>query len=104
LTNTPQNLQYALQLCACNGIICAFGSDESNHTTDFGTICNKQLSILTVNSGYGSFSNAINLLANKAVKINNLIDKTVDFNTLNEIYKQTDTEALKYKSILAVIK
>ncbi|MEG1710344.1 MAG: alcohol dehydrogenase catalytic domain-containing protein [Clostridia bacterium] len=100
LTNTPKNINTALQLCAYNGIVCASGYEKPNQTADFSLICKKQLTVYTIDSGFGSFPTAINLLANKAVKVSGLICDTVSFESLDKAYELSQTSDLIFKSLL----
>ena len=99
LTNTPKSINTALSVCAYNGIICAVGYEEADVQADFAEICKKQLTICTMDSGTGAFSSAINLLATKAVKIQDMLAETVAFDNLGKVYEETDSSELIFKTI-----
>lgn len=71
------NIQNAFDYTNFNGEILITGVDCLPIENDLSTAWEKQLQIKCIKSGYTSTISAINLLANKAVKTSNLIDRHI---------------------------
>ena len=103
LTNTSKEVDTALDLCAYGGVPCLDGYVPPKSFADFEETFNKQLTINTVNSGYGCFPAAINLLANKTVSVNGSMSEKDPFDKLDTIFANTKEEDLIRKSKLIII-
>ena len=57
------------------------GHHLENETVNFNLcdVLEKQLSVIGVKNGYGEFYSAINLLANRAIKTDGLVDVEIEF-------------------------
>ncbi len=61
-----------------------------NSPISFMQAIKKQLDILCVNNGHGNATAAINLLTNKAIKLNNLKLSKADYTTIPDTFKKLD--------------
>lgn len=89
------NPQYALTLTAEGGNVCVagFSAYTNKLSVDMRSILNKGLRVIGVTSGKENLMSAINLLANKVVDVNGLVQNTVDFdNTAEAFEKMCDSD------------
>lgn len=78
---SAQQPQLAFSLTANGGRVGIVGYKNfmGKLNADISTIMSKQLSVIGVSSGVKEMNSAINLLANEVVKVENIIDKNIDF-------------------------
>lgn len=72
--NSPANLFTLTKSGGRIGIVSANDYVLTRCTFDIKAICKKQLSLIGINNGYKKISSAINLLANKAIKLQDLVE------------------------------
>lgn len=92
----------AFDITAYGGNIGIIGYNKyiNKLSADLRPILIKKLSIYGINNGYGSMDTAMNLLANKAIKVNHLINKTIDFEHAEEIFHKLSKEQNKYLKVV----
>ncbi len=78
---SSQQPQLAFSLTAEGGKVGIVGYDTFalKLNADISAIMGRQLSVVGINNGAADMNAAINLLANEVVKVDHLVDKTVDF-------------------------
>lgn len=78
---SSQQPQLAFSLTAEGGKVGIVGYDTFalKLNADISAIMGRQLSVVGINNGAADMDAAINLLANEVVKVDHLVDKTVDF-------------------------
>jgi len=88
--------QYAYILTKKGGKIAITGISAmvGKLSGDVNTILAKQLTVIGVPDGYGCLSTAINLLANKALVLDTLVEKIVSFDQVEELFQNTDIDTL----------
>lgn len=84
-------------------IIIAGYSSHAKHQLDMGMVLGKQLTIKGVGNGLGEMFSAINLLANKIIKTDGIISKTVDFEEVPEMVEECVKYPYQYNKILIEI-
>ncbi|MCQ2409490.1 MAG: zinc-binding dehydrogenase [Clostridia bacterium] len=80
-------------------VVCGYNIREKGHI-ETDVVLKKQLKIVGVNNGYGEMPSAINLLANKVVKTEGLINHTIDFKDFPSIIKPCIDYPYQYNKIL----
>ena len=78
-------------------------SVRSGHTIDVSVVLQKQLRLIGVADGYGEMSSAINLLANRIVKTDGLINSRIDFSAVPEMVVQCAEYPYQYNKIVVTI-
>lgn len=95
-------LDNLLNFVKSEGKICLTGYNKFIPTLkcDVAKIIAKQLTIVGVNNGFGSIPSAINMLANKIVKTDNLIEHESSLTEYPDLLKTLSTKSNFYKSII----
>ena len=94
----------ALRLVKDKGEVVVAGySVRSGHTIDVSVVLQKQLRLIGVADGYGEMSSAINLLANRIVKTDGLINSRIDFSEVPEMVVQCAEYPYQYNKIVVSI-
>lgn len=94
----------AARLVKEGGVVIISGySSHKKHQLDMDVVLSKQLTVKGVADGYGEMSSAINLLANKIVKVDGLITKKVYFEDVPELVKECVEYPLQHSNILITI-
>ena len=84
-------------------VVIAGYSVRAGHNIDAGVILSKQLRLMGVADGYGEMSSAINLLANRIIKTNGLINSRIDFEDVPEMVAQCAKYPNQYnKTVVSV--
>ena len=87
-----------------NGVVIVSGySSHRKHQLDMSVILDKKLTVKGVADGIDEMSSAINLLANKIIKIDGVITETVYFEDVPEILKKCEEYPYQYNNILIEI-
>lgn len=84
-------------------IVAGFVPDSKLHSADLSNILSKQVKIFGVNNGLDEFATSINLLANKSIKLDGIIDKAIDFAEAEEVFKDWSEDENKYKKVVVKI-
>lgn len=84
-------------------VIIAGYSSHSKHQLDMDVVLGKQLTIKGVQNGLGAMSSAINLLANKIIKTDGIISKTVTFDDVPEVLEECVKYPYQYNQLMFVI-
>lgn len=94
-------LNAALRLVKNNGevIIAGYSSNEK-HQVDTDEILRKQLTLKGVCNGAGEFSSAINLLANKIVRIEGFVSAHKTFKDVPKLVKEFVKYPYKYNNVI----
>ena len=91
----------ALRLVKDKGDVVVAGySVRSGHTIDVSVVLQKQLRLIGVADGYGEMSSAINLLANRIIKTDGLINSRIDFSEVPEMVAQCAEYPYQYNKIV----
>ena len=94
----------AARLVKEGGVVIISGySSHKKHQLDMDVVLEKKLTVKGVGDGYGEMSSAINLLANKIVKVDGLITKKVYFEDVPELVKECVEYPLQHSNILITI-
>lgn len=94
----------AARLVKESGVVLIAGySTHKKHQLDMDIILSKQLTVKGVGDGYGEMSTAINLLANKIVKLDGLITKKVYFEDVPALVRECVDYPLQNNNVLIVI-
>lgn len=94
----------AARLVKEGGVVIISGySSHKKHQLDMDVVLSKQLTVKGVADGYGEMSSAINLLANKIVKVDGLITKKVYFEDVPELVKECVEYPLQHNNVLITI-
>ena len=94
----------AARLVKEGGVVIISGySSHKKHQLDMDVVLSKQLTVKGVADGYGEMSSAINLLANKIVKVDGLITKKVYFEDVPELVKECVEYPLQHSNVLITI-
>ncbi len=94
----------ALRLVKDKGEVVVAGySVRAGHTIDVSVVMQKQLRLIGVADGYGEMSSAINLLANRIVKTDGLINTRIDFSAVPEMVVQCAEYPYQYNKIVVNI-
>ena len=94
----------AARLVKEGGVVIISGySSHKQHQLDMDVVLSKQLTVKGVADGYGEMSSAINLLANKIVKVDGLITKKVYFEDVPELVKECVEYPLQHNNVLITI-
>ena len=94
----------ALRLVKDKGEVVVAGySVRSGHTIDVSVVLQKQLKLIGVADGYGEMSSAINLLANRIIKTDGLINSRIDFSEVPEMVVQCAEYPYQYNKIVVNI-
>lgn len=72
----------------------------SKLSADLRPILLKRLSVMGINSGVGEMESALNLLANKAVNVTHLINKTVEFDKAYELFDESAKDSDRYMKVV----
>ena len=87
-----------------NGVVIVSGySSHRKHQLDMNVILEKKLTVKGVADGIDEISSAINLLANKIIKIDGVITKSVYFEDVPEMMKDCVEYPYQYNNILVDI-
>lgn len=87
-----------------NGVVIVSGySSHRKHQLDMSVILDKKLTVKGVADGIDEMSSAINLLANKIIKIDGVITETVYFEDVPEMLKKCEEYPYQYNNILIEI-
>ena len=87
-----------------NGVVIVSGySSHRKHQLDMNVILDKKLTVKGVADGIDEMSSAINLLANKIIKIDGVITETVYFEDVPEMLKKCEEYPYQYNNILIEI-
>lgn len=87
-----------------NGVVIVSGySSHRKHQVDMSAILEKKLTVKGVADGIDEISSAINLLANKIIKIDGVITKSVYFEDVPEMMKDCVEYPYQYSNILVDI-
>ena len=87
-----------------NGVVIVSGySSHKKHQLDMNVILEKKLTVKGVADGIDEISSAINLLANKIIKIDGVITKSVYFEDVPEMMKDCVEYPYQYNNILVDI-
>jgi L-gulonate 5-dehydrogenase len=87
-----------------NGVVIVSGySSHQKHQLDMNVILDKKLTVKGVADGIDEMSSAINLLANKIIKIDGVITEKVYFEDVPEIFKKCEEYPYQYNNILVDI-
>lgn len=78
------------------GIVCKNKLNSNKITLDIKGIYKKELTVVGVNNGHKYITSAINLLANKQLKLSNLIEKEGKFSDMPDVF----IEAVKSQEIV----
>lgn len=72
-----------------NGVVCfmGFNSIINGEVLDISTIINKQITIMTSKTGENQFKKAINMLANRYLKFDGLLNNFIDFENVDKSFK-----------------
>jgi len=99
---SSQQPQLAFSLTAEGGKVGIVGYDSfvSKLNADISAIMGRQLSVVGINNGATDMNAAINLLANDVVKVDNLVDKTVDFLAAPDAFTESLDSENHYLKIL----
>lgn len=93
-----------VRLVKNQGVVLIAGySTRSKHQLDMEFVLDKKLTIKGVGDGHNEMSSAINLLANKIVKTDGLISKTVDFDEVPAMIKECAKYPYQFNKILIEI-
>lgn len=84
-------------------VVVAGYSVRAGHNADVADILSKQLRVIGVADGYGEMSSAINLLANRIVKTDGLINSRIDFSAVPEMVVQCAEYPYQYNKIVVTI-
>lgn len=94
----------ALRLVKDKGEVAIAGySVRSGHSIDVSAVLSKQLRLIGVADGYGEMSSAINLLANRIVKTNGLINSRIGFDEVPEMVAQCAQYPYQYNKIVVEV-
>ncbi len=93
-----QNSLLICDITAYGGKIGIIGYNRfiNKYNADLRPILFKKLTILGINNGAGEIETALNLLANSAVKVSHLINKTVEFEEADLLFAECAKEQDKY--------
>ena len=99
---SSQQPQLAFSLTAEGGKVGIVGYDTfvGKLNADVSAIMGRQLSVVGINNGAADMNAAINLLANEAVKVDDLVDKTVDFLAVPDAFTEAADSENDYLKIL----
>ncbi len=87
-----------------NGVVIVSGySSHKKHQLDMNIILEKKLTVKGVAHGYGEMSSAINLLANKIIKIDGVITEKVYFEDVPAMIEKCVEYPYQYNNILIEI-
>ena len=75
-------------------------ANQTIDKVDMTTVLKKQLKIVGISNGDGSFSTAINMLANKIVKTDGLVGKHYNFEDFEEVFKYIHDYPLQYNKVV----
>ena len=100
---TGDSIQFSnmARLVKENGVVILSGySSHNKHQFDMNVILDKKLTVKGVADGIDEMSSAINLLANKIIKIDGVITKEVYFEDVPEMVKDCVEYPYQYNNIL----
>lgn len=94
----------ALRLVKDKGEVVVAGySVHPGHNVDVSVILSKRLTLIGVSDGYGEMASAVNLLANRIIKTNGLINTRIEFENVPEIIDQCVKYPYQYNKILVTV-
>lgn len=94
----------ALRLVKDKGEVVVAGySVRNGHSMDVSEVLTKQLTMKGVADGYGEMASAINLLANRIVKTDGLINTRINFSDIPEMVVQCAEYPYQYNKIVVNI-
>lgn len=97
-------LNAALRLVKNEGeVVIAGYSTHDKHQVDTDIILKKQLEITGIRNGSGQISTAINLLVNKIIHLDGIINRRVDFEDVKEVIDECVKYPYQYNKILVTI-
>ncbi|MBP5404878.1 MAG: zinc-binding dehydrogenase [Clostridia bacterium] len=99
---SSQQPQLAFSLTKEGGKVGIVGYDTfiGKLNADISAIMGRQLSVVGINNGASDMDAAINLLANEVVKVDDLVDKTVDFLGAPEAFTEAADSENNYLKII----
>ena len=101
-SNIPFNT--AMRLVKNGGqVIMAGYTNKSANQVDMRMVLKKQLKITGVSNGKGSFSTAINMLANDVIKIDGLVGKRYKFENFDEMFRYVYEYPFQYNKVIVDI-
>ena len=75
-------------------------TNKSANQVNLSIILKKQLKVIGVSNGDGSFSTAINMLANHVVKTEGLVGRHYKFEEFDEMFKYIHEYPLQYNKVI----
>ncbi len=102
LANTKMPLNKTLSLVSRGGkaAFAGWGNFEDDMNIPLAPLINKQVSVFGVNNGSKFMASAINMLANKSVKVAQLISKEIAFDEVEGALKEMSESPDKYMKVL----
>ena len=98
-SNIPFNT--AMRLVKNEGEVIMSGyTNKSANQVNLSIILKKQLKVIGVSNGDGSFSTAINMLANHVVKTEGLVGRHYKFEEFDEMFKYIHDYPLQYNKVI----
>lgn len=67
---------------------------------DLRPILFKKLKVIGIDNGVGAIDSALNVLANRAIEVTHLIDKTVDFEHANILFEESAKDPDRYLKVV----
>ena len=101
--NSLYSIKDVLDCCAFNASICIGGYNTVAGNFPITKITQKHLNISGIYNGCGNYPSAINLVATNKVNVENLIEKTISFDNLDQELQSLESTDLGYKSLLVKV-
>jgi len=79
-----QSFEHSLELCGYNGRVGLLSGHTSDFECNIKTLLERQLHVVSINNGYDNIPTAINLLANKIITVQNLLQENIAFAEIPE--------------------
>lgn len=97
-----QDPPQAFEITAYGGKVGIIGYNRylNKLNADLRPILLKRLSVIGINSGVGQIDTALNLLANRAISVTQLINKSIDFEEAEAYFKESSEFQDKYLKII----
>ncbi len=94
----------AIEMTRNGGTIIVAGYTAKNkYDANLMKVMEKQLKIVAINNGAEEMETSINLLANKIIKTDGLIDATVKFENVDKLFEEWTKKPEKYRKVLVEI-